>query len=432
MNIYSSTLTLMLIVCGMTDVIRKVSIGSLTLQGVWTIFVGLFTVALILTRQQVPRITMAAFGFALFLGLGFISWYINAATAGLAFQDQAQSLMVYAAFVGSIFLSAGEAYSKPISPPSYLTKGCLWATQIAMILYGMSLVIGGLGSSEIMSARPFAIFAIVMMAWLLANWRNQALSGAGFYAFGLVTMVALSFSRTATVICLILYPLSQISPKSGKSWIRMGLWVALISLFAYLSFTYITPIRDRFTASGDNAKVGNIQINTSGRTTMWEGATKSADESPLFGKGPGSVKIPVTLANRASNGHPHNDYLRLRHDFGWMGLGLWVGSSILILVQCTRYWIWAIAHDPVSQHVYHAPIMAMFAVGLMMVTDNVIIYPFAMVPLGILIGNALGLGQARQELMIRQVNLMTWMNALSEQEQSSHLLHECDEDPTIA
>jgi O-antigen ligase len=417
MNIYSATLSLMLIVCGMTDVIRKVGVGTLTLQGIWTIFLGGLSLLLILTRDRLPKVTMMAFGFVLFLGLGFVSWYLNTTTTPLPFQYQIQSLMVYTAFVGSIYLSAGEAYSQPLTPPLYLTKGFLWATQISMILYGMSLMFSGLGGDAVMTPRSFAIFAIVAMAWLLANWRNRSLPGAGLYAVGLITMVALSFSRTATVICLILYPLSQVSPNSGKSLLRMGVWVGLITLLAYLSFTYVQPIRDRFLATGDNAKVGNVQINTSGRTTMWEGATRSSEESPWFGKGPGSVSIPVLQANSGSNGHPHNDYLRLRHDFGWIGLGLWLGSYLMVMGQCIRYWIWSSTHDPISQHVYHAPIMAMLAVLLMMVTDNVVVYQFAMVPLGILIGNALGLGQARQQLC-RAANPMDWVDAYIEAEQA--------------
>lgn len=420
MNIYPIILTGILLICGLTDVIRQIGIGPLTMQGVWTILLALITVLFVVIRQRIPSSTMIAIGFVVFVVIGILSGYLNRPTSSISLKDQAQSLMVYSAFAGSIFLSAGEAYREPVRPPTYLTKGFLWATQLAMIFYGLSMLQGGAGSNTVMSARSFAIFAIIAMAWLLATWRNRSIPYASLYAFGLLVMVAFSLSRTATAICLILYPISQLSPTNARSWLRMGVWIALISLIAYLSFTYVEPIRDRFTDSGDNAKVGGIQINTSGRTTMWEGATASANESPFFGKGPGSVSVPVNQANPASGGHPHNDYLRLRHDFGWFGLTAWLGSYLLILVQCSRYWIWAIRHDPVTQHIYHATLMAMVAVLLMMITDNIVVYQFAMVPLGILIGSSLGLGQARQKLM-REVKVMDWVNHLEDSSDINHI-----------
>ncbi|MBE9031297.1 O-antigen ligase family protein [filamentous cyanobacterium LEGE 11480] len=418
MNIYPYILSGILIVCGMTDVIRQVGVGSLTLQGVWTILLGISTFILVIVRHRIPSMSMMAIGFVLFLGIGVISVQINSSTSTMGLREQAQNLLVYAAFAGSIFLSAGEAYRDPVNPPAYLTKGFLWATQIAMGLYGLSLIQEGPGGSAVMSARSFAIFGIIAMSWLLANARNHSLPKAQLYAIGLLIMIAFSFSRTATIIGLLLYPLSQIKPNSGRSWFRMSLWIGLITLIAYLTFTYVTPIRDRFTSVGDGSSIGGIKVNTSGRSTLWESATASADEAPIFGKGPGSVSIPVQAVNSEAAGHPHNDYLRIRHDFGWVGLGIWMTSYTMLLIQCTRYWIWSVKRDPVTQHVHQACILAMIATLIMMLTDNIIVYQFAMVPLGILIGNSLGLGQARQKLL-RQVKVMDWVDDLPEIEPSS-------------
>jgi O-antigen ligase len=412
MRIYTILLSVILLVSGATDVIRKVNVGSLTMQGAWTIIIALSCFGLVFVRHRLPKSAFWGVGLVLFVISGALSSYINMPTSPISFKDQSQNLLVYAVFAGTILLSTGESYREPVQPPWYVTHGFLRATQLSMALFGLSMLMARPTNPDtLMGPRSFAIYAIVGMAWLLASWRYKAARYMLLHALGLLALVAFSFSRTATIICLVLFPISQLSPRDGRSWFRVGLWVGLIGLMAYLTFTYVEPIRNRFTAQGDNAKIGELQVNTSGRDRMWEAARISAADAPILGKGPGSVGFAIAAVNRSAAGHPHNDYLRLQHDYGWLGLGLWLSSYLILLAQAFRNWAWAERRDPVSVHIHQATVMAMLAVLAMMTTDNIVVYQFAMAPLGIMIGASLGLGQARRKLL-QEVKVMDWVNSL--------------------
>jgi O-antigen ligase len=413
MRPYPFVLGLILLLSGATDSLRRVSVGPLTLQGVMTIILGVGTLGLVMTRGKLPKFAWTVIPLVVFLVVGGLSCYVNLPISQIPFKDQTQGLLVYALFVGTMLLSAGEAYRSPVEPPWYLSEGFTKSAQLSMALYGFGILTEGPGSSGIMGPRSFAIYAIVAAGWLLACAKHKAFKGASWMAVGLTVLVAFSFSRTATVICLLLYPLSQISPRDSKSWLRVGATMGFIGLIAYLTFTYVEPIRNRFTDVGDSGSIGAVKVNTSGRDRIWESVAISAAESPLVGKGPGSVAIPVIKANQSANGHPHNDYLRLLHDFGWIGLGLWLVSYGAILVQAWNNWSWSERFDPVSAHVHEGAVLGLLAVAFMMVTDNVVVYQFAMAPLGILVGASIGLGQARRKL-VRQMRPLAWMEGLSE------------------
>ncbi|NJK53406.1 MAG: hypothetical protein HC936_12415 [Leptolyngbyaceae cyanobacterium SU_3_3] len=70
-----------------------------------------------------------------------------------------------------------------------------------------------------MGARSFALFAIIAVAWCLAMWRYRS-PGAAVWALLLSVLVAASFSRTAMIATLVLYPLSRFSPHKAEGWLK--------------------------------------------------------------------------------------------------------------------------------------------------------------------------------------------------------------------
>jgi O-antigen ligase len=406
MNPYTLVLAAILLLSSVTDWTRKLAFGSLTLQGVLTIGLGVGTLLLVVARRRLPKAVFMAGWLVLFLCIGVLSVYLNRSTSLISFRDQSQNLLVYALFVGALLMSATESHANPIAPPWYLSHGFMRAAQISMVFYGVSLLVGGLGTSVWMGARSFSIFAVIAVAWCLACWRYKVFPSAGLCAIGLTVLIALSFSRTATVVALLMFPLAQVSPRDPRSWGRVAVWVSAIALVAYLAFTFVEPVRARFVATGDNAKVGGFQVNTSGRDVIWKAVQDSAAESPWVGKGPGSAGIAVQKVNETI--HPHNDYLRLLHDFGRLGLGIWILGYGGLLIQAWRNWFWAEKYDRVTAHIHAAAVLAMLVVAFVMITDNVVVYLFAMAPLGILIGASIGSGSARQKLL-RQSRPLAWM-----------------------
>jgi O-antigen ligase len=249
-----------------------------------------------------------------------------------------------------------------------------------------------------MGARSFALFAIIGVAWYLAAWRYRQAGSIWWAGFTIVT-IALSFSRTALVIAIVLFPLSQISLTSFKGFMRMTLTILLIVTVSFLAFTFVEPIRTRFTAVGDNATVGGVKINTSGRSAAWPVAYASAMESPWIGKGPGSVGMILAKRVGPAFAHPHNDYLRILHDFGFIGLTFWLLGYWQLIIKTWQNWQWADKNDQENAYIHLAAFLSLVAVALAMISDNVVVYIFAMAPLGILVGASLGITSRRKKII---------------------------------
>jgi len=210
-----------------------------------------------------------------------------------------------------------------------------------------------------------------------------------------------SLSRTVTVLALGMFPLVQISPRDTKTWFRAAAWAGLVILIAQLAFTFITPIRERFTEKGDSGQIGGIKVSTSGREELWTKVGRSIAAAPplaqAIGLGAGSTTIAI-------KDQPHNDYLRLRHDFGYIGQAIWLVGYGWLIVATVRAWRWADQYDPQNAHVPLAAVMSLLTVGCSMLTDNVIVYIFVMAPMGILTGSAIGLHAIRRKLRREYLN----------------------------
>lgn len=388
-------ITSVLLLCGLTDGVRRVSLGPVTALAGVTIVTNLGCIALLLRSRQFPRtLIMSGAGYLLFLGLGVYSLVANLPFSAVSFQNSVQNLLSYGVFIGLILLSACVVLERPVLP-WFVRHGFLTTVAIATTLYGIGIVVKGPGSELMMGSRSFAAFVVAMLPFALSAWRYK-IPYAGAIAIAMTLCVALSFSRTATVIALILYPLSRFSPHKPEGWLRLGLWVGMIGLVAYLSFTYVQPIRDRFTEKGDSGSIGGLKVNTSGRDQIWIAVRNSIELAPLLGHGPGSVEIPIARVNKTAGGHPHNDYLRLTHDFGYVGAAVWLTSFFSLVGLAFRNWLWADTYDRAMAHYHLGAMLGILSVAQLMLTDNVIVYIFAMAPLATLIGSSISLDVRRR------------------------------------
>jgi O-antigen ligase len=152
-------------------------------------------------------------------------------------------------------------------------------------------------------------------------------------------------------------------------------------------------LQQRFIA-GDNYEVAGLTLNTSGRAEIWTVVTHSLQSGdPLLGRGPGSAEL--ALAGAGIEDHPHNDYLRIAHDFGYLGLVLFVAGCLWLMARSFK----AAQQSPEDQSAVHwSSLLALAAVTSAAVTDNVLVYGFVMVPLGVVVGmSAACLKQPSQE-----------------------------------
>jgi O-antigen ligase len=130
--------------------------------------------------------------------------------------------------------------------------------------------------------------------------------------------------------------------------------------------------------------VGDVKINTEGRSEVWSVLWSGVQNEPLIGHGPGAASARSVLVDPAFD-HPHNDYLLILYDFGAIGIAVlawFTMSSAKLLQQARKRSRGSIAAL--------AALNAGFAVLIVMATDNPLDYPFVMIPLGALIGVGLG------------------------------------------
>ena len=143
------------------------------------------------------------------------------------------------------------------------------------------------------------------------------------------------------------------------------------------------------------AAQGDAEFNDGDRPLFWAHVARSASESPIFGKGIGSSQA-VMNERWPSVGHPHNDYLRVWHDLGLVGFAALIASFVTWARALARDWRqgtddgeYAEAEGAPAQ-LELAGLLALVALVLPMVTDNALVYPFVVGPVGVLVGAGLG------------------------------------------
>lgn len=137
---------------------------------------------------------------------------------------------------------------------------------------------------------------------------------------------------------------------------------------------------------GDQAlKVMGYSINTSGRGYAWSLVSESIAMAPFFGHG---TDIPLSLQGVKHWNHPHNDYLRILHRAGIVGLFAYIMFYISIVRSIRR----DLAKNAIKEirQLHGISLVTLVGVGFCMVTDNIITYSYAMYLSAVLLGLSLG------------------------------------------
>jgi O-antigen ligase len=298
-----------------------------------------------------------------------------------------QNILVVTAFTGLVLLAASVSfYSYKFQIKVGETVAL--ATRIAAVMYGSSALLWGL-DAKVISPRAFAAAALLGVAWHLSNWRYGSRKDL-WWAGAIVLVIIASLSRIAITLALLLFPISQLSVKNVWRWIQMALLVALALVTFSFAITHVEPLRDRFFEGDTKLQVGGAKINVAGRDDYWRTTWDSYTESPWIGHGGGSAQELISRSTAGTVTHPHNDYLRILHDYGAIGLGIWLLGYINLLWLAWKYWIMADRRKDPSAPLYLTAFLSLLAVALVMITDNVMVYVNVMAPLGILVGAALG------------------------------------------
>ena len=375
-------IVLVLLVLGSVDALSRVDAGTrFSGQGLLTIVYAIASWGLLLGFGSVSKTALkAVWPFIALVVWAFTTmfWYTPSVNG-------VQNLLCLTSFSGLALLAAGLAEGPGIQ--SAIETFLPWGIWLGAAVYAYTLCTSELGAGYPIRPRAFGIAALFGVAWYAARWRFGG-RGSLLMTVALLAEIGASLSRVALISGLVLLTLGRVSATvRGWVWGLLSLGLAIAGF--WWVFANLEPLRDRFLSGDVQLRLGDTLINVSGRAQFWQVTYDSFLESPWVGKGAGSSMH--LIENRFhSMAHPHNDYLRVLHDYGVAGLSLW------LLAWGRMLWrLWAMARYserrrlPDTQLQFSA-FLAALAMCLMMITDNPMTYVFAMAPLGVLVGAAFG------------------------------------------
>lgn len=368
--------------CGTVTILRDINIGPISAMGMLTIYLmGASLFFWLVYRRWSSQVFRTLFPYTLFIIWAFMTMlWSSASFTGF------QNLLVMTTFLTFMLLSA-EQSRRDEGFQRQVLSAVILATWVAAGVYLVTRFMYGADIEIGVGARGFALMALVGAGCGLARWRYDSTKGA-LHTMGIISLIAFSLSRTATVVGILLYPLSRWNPASVGGWARLTAWGGAAIAALVVLITQVDALRSRFVEGDMAMEVAGVPINAMGRTRFWNTTLQSHADAPWLGKGAGSAE--QLIADIFGISHPHNDYLRVLHDFGRIGLALWLLAFLFLIVATIRGWIIADRAHRSDAATHLAGFLGLVAVAATMVTDNVIVYVFVMAPLGAIVGASLG------------------------------------------
>jgi O-antigen ligase len=265
------------------------------------------------------------------------------------------------------------------------------ASLIAFALYGLTVATHGLGADGIVSARPFALFALVVLAWYLPRLAAGADRAAAWtLVSGALVLIVMSLSRTAFAASVALLAAAGLFSHRASPLKKLAM-LGVAFAVAGAAFSFVGPLHDRFSRGDVRHLSGGVNVNVEGRFAIWGTVWRSYRTSPVIGHGAGSSD-DVTRAHFRGVDHPHNDYLRILHDYGAVGFVLWVAALIgLARRSFSRYRAALIERASSSAtFVHQSALLGLLALAIAMVTDNPMVYLYVLGPIGAFVGASIG------------------------------------------
>ena len=378
-----------------SDIPTALSLGPLSVSGAATLLAGASTILLAPMlvlhgrgrsaprtwtyvippgpRKPVVPIALVLFGVVALLGV------LRAPS-----QSGVQQTSVYLGFAGAI--AVGALYSRADTAQRFLeatgTVMCVVGLlAVPVFLFGLVDFAPGV---PVWGQRSFALAATVAVAALVPVRSPRLLVRLAPYA--LTAGIAASLSRTALVIAVLLLAFAILRSRRGLRGFRVVLALVALTVVAVGAFLTVPSLRDRFLVGDNGVEVGGVALNTSGRSQIWSVVIQDSLPTTWFGRGAGTAS-DLLAARYPDIAQPHDDYLRIWHDFGLIGLILFVTAYAVLVAGALRR---ALRAEPAARGVHWAAVLALMAVASAAVTDNPVIYPFVMLPLGIVVGLSIG------------------------------------------
>lgn len=377
---------------------------------------GAFTILLVcgswfnwMCRPRIPRPLMtviAAF-------LGFVAW--GAASSIIWTKptiEGLQGLAVTLAFVG-LLLVAADCSRRFATYDTRIGRWLVASTLIAGTLYLLGRYFVDQTSPFRMGPRSFALLALLGLSWLAAQWRYGSRTSF-VLACAVLLVIGISLSRTALAVGLLVMALAQFRPHQVRGWISFAAILALAASAFYAAIVHVRALNERFFQGDVSLTIGGVGINMMGRTRFWDVTWESFLRSPWIGHGAGSARL-LLESEFGPRAQPHQDYLRILHDFGTVGFAFWIFGYVSLLTMLARTWIGADRHKDPGADVHLAALLGAISLALTMMTDNSVVYMFVMGPMAVLVGTSVGrIASAENPSLAPSAERLNFLSRVSE------------------
>jgi O-antigen ligase len=270
-----------------------------------------------------------------------------------------------------------------------ILRGAFWgALALALVLALASLAWSEFkgdqpGLAGALGPRVFSTFLVPLLALTLAAWRVRRSPLHLALASVIFVLIVLTLSRMVTAAALGLIVVALAWDGSWLARIR-AVAVAILLGFAVISFG---PLRARMfdrpsapvrvseaavSGEGRQASFSAGGISLSGRGLLWLQTWRHALESPITGHGTGSSTAFLENDIKFLASHPHNDYLRVFHDSGIIGLAVMLLTGAVGLLSLRS--LYRRSRSVAARELALAAVLAWLGYLVVAVTDNVIVY----------------------------------------------------------
>lgn len=379
-----------------TRLSTAVSIGNFTLNayltGIAALSAGTLSLAtlwMIVVERKNLRTTGKTYPQSLVLGSLSALPLLTYSSVWLVVDTQPkglQNILVWGAFALALF-----------SLPYWLKEADILLVERVMratvIAVPIAKIIMFYGDFDFYGSASFALVAVALLAYAVAQTPRRWFDYLAPWL--LLFSILLANVRTAAVVAalLMLFLVRHLAVSNG---LRVGFAAVIGTVSA--GFVWLM-IGDRLRPTGDpflETLFGSENLltamGTSGRGEAWSYIINNLPSGiNWWGQGAGESSY---LADEILGiDHPHNEYLRIFYDFGWVGLGLFLVGSLALFLSIFSRW-----RRNKSDRAL-AALLCVMAVALLSVTDNPVIYTFVMFPLAVVISAALATAPSEKAMV---------------------------------
>jgi uncharacterized protein (DUF486 family) len=248
-----------------------------------------------------------------------------------------------------------------------ITKILLFALFLIVIIKtgfaftGILPPISGLAPQSMTAALLCSIFAV--------EYSTNRKEGLLRWIIG-ATIPVIALTRMAMAAAGATMPFTFASLKIRKRVIFLVIIAALA-----VTFFYTERVQRKMFYSGSgtlqDVRLSNPDLFTTGRSRLWDLMMEEIKEKPLWGHGANASEEFVSSVTWGVLTHPHNDWLRLLYDYGFIGASVFAFCLVAQVIHLLKR---AKNTFGESRILLHAGASSFLPFVLLMFTDNIILY----------------------------------------------------------